>query len=112
MAFAGLFLPFESLPCGKAGGETSDSTITPIGHQTEHATWRRLPMVQETDQEKMAPGRDCYSCQGQVGIAVSCGIELMWMRMIKKRQMANLEREVLDAVESFHALATSACRLW
>ncbi len=69
-------------------------------------------MVQETDQEKMAPGRDLYSGQGQVGIAVSCGIELMGMRMIKKGQMANLEREVLDAVESFYALAASASRLW
>jgi hypothetical protein len=68
--------------------------------------------VQETDQEKMAARRDLYSGRGQVGIAVSCGVEFMGMRMIKKGQMANLEREVLDAVESFYALATSACRLW
>ena len=66
-------------------------------------------MVQETDKE-MALGRDLYSGQRQVGIAVSCGIELMGMRMNKKRQMASLEREVLDAVESFYALAASACR--
>lgn len=66
-------------------------------------------MVQETDQEKMEPGRERYSSQGQVWIAVSFGIELRGMRMIKKGEMANLEREVLDAVESFYALA---CRLW
>jgi|GEM_PF-2530517 len=51
----------------------------------------------------MAPGRDLYSHQEQVGISVSFALELM--RMIKNRQMAGLEGEALSAAEPFYALA-------
>jgi len=93
-------------------GVTSDSTISTSGIIQSTQLVAGFQWCKRPTRRKWRAGRDRYSDQGQVGIALSCGIELRRMRMNKKRQMANLEREVLDVVESFYALAASACRLW